>query len=121
MKIKHECRSCKAIWTAKVKENSCPNCPESEVTHTEIIDFRDQPQGGSAKRQACYSFNREGEEIIITGQSPKKGDVRKGVILQGLPYGNLQGGEFVVGEVEHRAHKGHMGHLFHWTAKCEVI
>lgn len=121
MKIKHECRSCKTTWMAGVRENSCPDCPESDVTHIEIVDFKDQPQGSSAKRQACYRFIREGEEIIITGRSPKKGDVRKGVILQGFPYGNLSGGEFVVKSVKHRPHRGRLEHLFYWTAKCEVV
>ena len=121
MKIKHECYSCKTIWIAGMRENSYPNCPESEVTHAEIIDFKDQPQGSSAKRLACYQFIREGEEITITGRSPKKEDVRKGVILQGLSYGNLPGGEFVVKSVKHRPHKGEYSNLFFWAAKCEVV
>ena len=120
MKIKHECLSCTQVWYPKVKETSCPNCPESTVVHSEIIDFRDQPQGSSLKRQACYSITHGKDGTLITGRSPRKDDIRKGTILTGIPYGNFQGFELKVKTIKYRPHKGVYGDLWHWSAKCEI-
>ena len=119
MKIKHICNNCNSIWTSEVRETSCPNCPESDVTATEVLDFRDQPQGSSLNRQACYTISH-GEETILTGRSSKK-DIEKGMILTGVPYKNFQRLEFKIKNITYRPHKGEHSKLFHWTAKCEVL
>ena len=121
MKTRHKCSSCSAVWTSDVKENSCPNCPESDVEHQSIVDFTGERGQSSAKRQACYIISWHGEELRVTGRSPREDDVVVGTVFTGIPYANFGKREFIVKEVNHHAHKGERSDLFSWTATCKEI
>jgi len=86
-----------------------------------LINFGMQRESSSAKRQACYTARRQGDELLITGRSPNKDDIGVGTVFKNIPYNNFKEYEFIVKEIEHRPHKGPSSHLWHWTAKCKAI